>query len=77
MSPIGRNSPASVVGPDWALSPKPAEGFLAVVKAHNRDMSGKAIVVQFADALPVTVVLPRSAALTKPAAALLPTSRNP
>ena len=29
----------------WALSPKPTEGFLATVKAHNLDISGEVLVV--------------------------------
>jgi hypothetical protein len=40
----------------WALDPKPTAGFLAMMKAHNLDISGEALVVKFADAFPATVV---------------------
>jgi hypothetical protein len=40
----------------WALSPKPTEGFLAMVKAGSLSNSGEALVVRFADAFPASVV---------------------
>jgi hypothetical protein len=40
----------------WALSPKPTQGFLAMMKAHSLEFSGEALVVRFKDAFPPTVV---------------------
>jgi hypothetical protein len=40
----------------WALSPKPTKGFLAMMKAHNLDISGEVLVVKFAEAFPLAAV---------------------
>ena len=41
----------------WALSPKPTEGFLAMVRADTLHTSGEALIVRFADAFPPSVVV--------------------